>query len=40
MSRNPLTCPHNIRDIDPDTKELWCTECGIVLEDMDDEEDF
>jgi nitrate reductase cytochrome c-type subunit len=31
MSRNPKYCPHNITDIDLDTNEEYCMECGVVV---------
>lgn len=37
MSRNPLTCPHNLTENDPDTGEHYCLDCGDVLN-LDEEE--
>lgn len=35
MSRNPDYCPHNI--LDQDEQGLWCVDCGIEIEEEDDE---
>ena len=39
MSRNPLYCPHNISEIDEITGEPYCVDCGIEVEDPDEEDD-
>lgn len=30
--RNPDTCPHNVTNVEPDTGEIWCKDCGDVLD--------
>lgn len=37
MNRSPMYCPHNITEIDPDTGEEYCVECGDVFD--NEEED-
>lgn len=32
MSRNPVSCPHNVLNYDTETEELFCEDCGDVIE--------
>lgn len=40
MNRNPESCPHSMLELDNDTKEEYCPECGTVINSPDDEIDF
>lgn len=41
MSRNPDTCPHNITDWDNMTGEVYCEDCGDVVDtDIWTQEDY
>lgn len=36
--RNGHRCPHNVTDLDPDTNEYYCVDCGDVIENDESED--